>query len=115
MNPNDPLLDHIILCIFNLLQKHILTLISKCEKDISIYKDIKTLIFQCVNTRYLELDNPTNIMENTICDCISILIISGITHSWENCIEELIQNAEISNNNKQKLIYYMSKSCGRLW
>ena len=117
MNPNDPLLDHIILCIFNLLQKHILTLISKCEKDISIYKDIKTLIFQCVNTRYLELDNPTNIMENTICDCISILIISGITHSWENCIEELIQNAEISNNNKQKLIYICLKAvadCGEI-
>ena len=100
MNPNDPLLDHIILCIYDLLKKHILT-----------------LIFQCVNTRYLELDNPTNIMENTICDCISILIISGITHSWENCIEELIQNAEISNNNKQKLIYICLKAvadCGEI-
>ena len=107
MNPNDPLLDHIILCIYDLLKKHILTLISKSENNINIYRDIKSLIFQCVNTRYLELENPSNIMKNCICDCISILIISGITHTWENCIEELIQNVEICNNNKSELIYIL--------
>ena len=110
MNPNDPLLDHVILCIYDLLKKHILTLISKSEKNINIYRDIKSLIFQCVNTRYLELENPSNIMKNCICDCISILIISGITHTWENCIEELIQNVEISNNNKSELIYICLKA-----
>ena len=37
------------------------------------------IIFECVKKRYLDLKNPTNIMRKNICDCISILIITGIT------------------------------------
>ena len=71
INQNDQILDHIIICIYDLLAKHIKTLASVEENQISIYNDIKALIFQCVNKRYLSLENPTNIMKNFICDCIS--------------------------------------------
>ena len=110
IDSNDVLIDHIIVCIFDLLKKHILTLVSTNENQINIYKDIKSLIFQCVNKRYLDLENPSYAMKNIICDCISILIISGITHSWENCIEELILNAENNKNNKPELIYICLRS-----
>ena len=105
------ILDHIITCIYGLLKKHILTLIKENEKQENIYKDIKFLIFQCVNKRYLNLDNPSYTMKNKICDCISILIISGITHSWKSCIEDLIKEAENNNNkNKAELIYLCLRS-----
>ena len=105
------ILDHIITCIYGLLKKHILTLIKENEKQINIYNDIKLLIFQCVNKRYLNLDNPSYVMKNKICDCISILIISGITYSWKSCIEDLIQEAENNNNkNKAELIYICLRS-----
>ena len=104
---NDQILDHIIICIYDLLAKHITTLASVEENQISIYNEIKSLIFQCVNKRYLSLENPTNIMKNFICDCISILIISGISHNWEKCIEELISDAQ---NNTPELIYICLKS-----
>ena len=110
MNPNDPKIYDLILCIFDLLKIHVLTLISKCEKNNNIYGDIKSLIFQIVNTKYLGFEIPFNI-KDAICDCVSILIISGITHHWENCVEELIQNAENNNNNnKPELIYICLKS-----
>ena len=100
------ILDHIITCIYGLLKKHILTLIKENEKQVNIYNDIKLLVFQCVNKRYLNLDNPSYTMKNKICECISILIISGITHSWKSSIEDLIKEAENNNNkNKAELIY----------
>ena len=104
---NDQILDHIIICIYDLLAKHITTLASVEENQISIYNEIKSLIFQCVNKRYLSLENPTIIMKNFICDCISILIISGISQNWEKCIEELISDAQ---NNTPELIYICLKS-----
>ena len=107
INQNEPILDHIIICIYDLLAKHIKILVSTDKNQINIYNDIKTLIFQCVNKRYLNLENPTNIMKNFMCDCISILIISGITHNWENCIEDLILNTQ---NNNPELIYICIKS-----
>ena len=94
---NDPLLDHIIICIYGLLKKHIQTLISANLNRKDVYNDIKTLIFECVKKRYLNLENPTYIMRNYICDCISILIISGITSSWNMCIEDLITEAKSGN------------------
>lgn len=94
---NDPLLDHIIICIYGLLKKHIQILISANLNRKEIYNDIKTLIFECVKKRYLNLDNPTYIMRNYICDCISILIISGITSSWSTCIADLIKEAKSGN------------------
>ena len=111
INSDNQILDHIIICIYGLLQKHIMTLIEMNENQINIYNDIKSLIFQCVDKRYLNLENPTYAMRNTICDCISILIISGITHSWENCIEDLISNAEtFSKNGNNELIYICLRS-----
>ena len=110
IDSKNALLDHIIICIYDLLKKHILTLISTNENQINIYEDIKSLIFECVNKRYLELENPSYAMKNFICGCISILIISGITHSWQNCIEDLILNAERNKNNKPELIYICLKS-----
>ena len=111
INSDNQILDHIIICIYDLLQKHIMTLIEMNEKNINIYNDIRSLIFQCVDKRYLNLKNPSYAMRNTICDCISILIISGITHSWENCIEELISKAEIgSKNGNYELIYICLRS-----
>ena len=94
----DPLLDHIIICIYGLLKKHIQTLISANLNRKEIYNDIKTLIFECVKKRYLNLENPTYIMRNYICDCISILIISGITCCWNTCIEDLIKEAKSGNS-----------------
>ena len=111
INSNDQILDHIIICIYGLLQKHIMTLVELNENHINIYNDIKSLIFQCVDKRYLNLENPSYAMRNTICDCISILIISGITHSWENCIEELISKAKTgSKNRNNELIYICLRS-----
>ena len=105
INSENQILDHIIVCIYDLLKKHILTLIKTGNEEINVYNDIKILIFQCVNKRYLQLQNPSNIIRNYICDCISILIISGITHYWNNCIEELIDNAKNGINNNPELIY----------
>ena len=105
INSENQILDHIIVCIYDLLKKHILTLIKTGNEEINVYNDIKILIFQCVNKRYLQLQNPSNIIRNYICDCISILIISGITHNWNNCIEELIDNAKNGINNNPELIY----------
>ena len=87
------------------IQKHILTLIKTDNDETNAYNDIKILIFQSVNKRYLQLQNPSNIIRNYICDCISILIISGITYNWNNCIEELIDNAKNGINNNPELIY----------
>ena len=95
---NDPLLDHIIICIYGLLKKHIATLISTNIKQQNIYNDIKALILECLKKRYLNLGNPTYIMRNYICDCLSILIISGITCSWQTCIQDLINEAKSGNN-----------------
>ena len=103
-------MDHIIVCIYDLLKKHILTLISTNEEQVNIYNDIKSLIFQCVQKRYLYLENPSYIMKNYICDCISILIISGITFSWQNCVEDLIQDAENNKNKNPELIYICLRS-----
>ena len=105
INSENQILDHIIVCIYDLLKKHILTLIKTGNEEINVYNDIKILIFQCVNKRYLQLQNPSNIIRNYICDCISILIISGITHNWNNCIEELIDKVEIYNSNSLPTIY----------
>ena len=74
-NQNDPLLDHIIICIFGLLKEHITTLVSTNKKNKNIYNEIKRLILECLKKRYLNLHNPTYIMRNYICDCVSILII----------------------------------------
>ena len=105
------LLDHIIICIYDLLQKHIMTLIKINENQTNIYNEIKSLIFQAVDKRYLNFANPSYAMKNTICDCLSILIISGITHSWEKCIEELISKANsYSQNGKVELIYICLRS-----
>ena len=93
-DPNNTLLDHIIICIYGLLKKHIISLISNYENKQGIYNDIKSLIFECVKKRYLGLENPTNIMRKNICDCISILIITGISSSWETCISDLINEAK---------------------
>ena len=93
-DPNNTLLDHIIICIYGLLKKHIISLVSNYENKQGIYNDIKSLIFECVKKRYLGLENPTNIMRKNICDCISILIITGISSSWESCISDLINEAK---------------------
>ena len=93
-DPNNALLDHIIICIYGLLKKHIISLVSNYENKQNIYNDIKSLIFECVKKRYLGLENPTNIMRKNICDCISILIITGISSSWETCISDLINEAK---------------------
>ena len=98
IDSKNPILDHIIVCIYGLLKEHIQTLVSTNQNQISIYNDIKTLILHCVQKRYLELDNPSYTTRNYICDCISILIISGITYNWKSCIEELIQEAENKDN-----------------
>ena len=95
---NDPLLDHIIICIYGLLKEHISTLISTNKIHQNIYNDIKGLILECLKKRYLYLENPTYIMRNYICDCISILIISGITCSWKTCIQDLVGEAKNGNN-----------------
>ena len=94
---NDPLLDHIIICIYGLLKEHITTLVSTNKNQKRIYEDIKNLIFECVKKRYLNLDNPSYIMRKNICDCISILIISGITCSWTESIKDLIKEANTGN------------------
>ena len=94
---NDPLLDHIIICIYGLLKEHIATLISTNKSQQKIYADIKGLIFECVNKRYLKVVNPSYIMRKNICDCLSILIISGITCSWKSSIEDLIKEANGDN------------------
>lgn len=104
------ILDHIIICIYDLLKKHINILISTDEKFDGYYKDIQNLIFQCINKRYLGIENPSNIIRNIICGCVSILIISGITQSWENCIEDLIQNTFNNENKKEELIFITLKS-----
>ena len=96
--PNHPLLDHIIICIYGLLKKHIMTLVSTYLKKENIYNDIKALIFECVKKRYLNLKNPSNLIRKNICDCISILIISGITCSWKTCIIDLINEAKNGDN-----------------
>ena len=106
-NQNDPLLDHIIICIFGLLKEHITTLVLANKNNQNIYNDIKRLILECLKKRYLSLDNPTYIMRNYICDCISILIISGITCSWKTCIQDLI--AETKNGNPE-LIFIALRS-----
>ena len=94
---NDPLLDHIIICIYGLLKEHIATLISTNKSQQKIYADIKGLIFECVKKRYLNVVNPSYIMRKNICDCLSILIISGITCSWKSSIEDLIKEANSDN------------------
>ena len=94
---NDPLLDHIIICIYGLLKEHIITLVSTNKNQKRIYEDIKNLIFECVKKRYLNLDNPSYIMRKNICDCISVLIISGITCSWTESIKDLIKEANTGN------------------
>ena len=94
----DSLLDHIIICIYGLLKKHIITLISTNINQQNIYNDIKYLILECLKKRYLNLGNPTYIMRNYICDCLSILIISGITCSWQTCIQDLINEAKSGNH-----------------
>ena len=104
---NDPLLDHIIICIYGLLKKHIITLISTNINQQNIYNDIKSLILECLKKRYLNLDNPTYIMRNYICDCLSILIISGITCSWKTSIQDLINEAKSGN---QELIFIALRS-----
>ena len=103
----DPLLDHIIICIYGLLKKHISTLVSTNIKQKDIYNDIKGLILECLKKRYLNLENPTYIMRNYICDCISILIISGITCSWTTVIQDLINEAK---NGNPELIFIAIRS-----
>ena len=104
---NDPLLDHIIICIYGLLKKHITTLISTNINQQNTYNDIKSLILECLKKRYLNLNNPTYIMRNYICDCLSILIISGITCSWKTSIQDLINEAKSGN---QELIFIALRS-----
>ena len=108
IDSKDPILDHIIVCIYGLLKEHIKTLLSSNQ---NLYNDIKKLILYSVQKRYLELNNPSYVTRNNICDCISILIISGITNNWKNCVEELIkesQKDELNNNNE--LIYICLRS-----
>ena len=99
---NDPLLDHIIICIYGLLKKHISTLVLANINQKGVYNDIKTLILEIVKNRYIKLENPSYIMRNYICDCISILIISGITSSWQTCIQDLINE---TNSRNPELIF----------
>ena len=77
INKNEPILDHIIICIYDLLANYIKILVPTDTCQANIYNDFKSLIFRYINKRYLNLDNHTNIMKNFKCDCISILIISG--------------------------------------
>jgi hypothetical protein len=104
---NDPLLDHIIICIYGLLKKHILTLVEANINQKGVYNDIKNLILEIVNNRYIKLDNPSYIMRNYICDCISILIISGITSSWTTCIQDLINE---TNSGNPEMIFIVLRS-----
>ena len=61
------LLDHIIICIYDLLQKHIMTLIKINENQTNIYNEIKSLIFQAVDKRYLNSrrDKSKYLLEST--------------------------------------------------
>lgn len=68
-------------------------LIARNKKEQETYNVIKSLIFKCVKERYLNLKNPSYIMRKNICDCLSILILSGINYSWPSCITDLIKEA----------------------
>ena len=104
---NDPLLDHIIISIYEMLKKHISILVSANLNQKNIFNYIKDLILECLKKRYLNLENPTYIMRNYICDCISILIISGITCSWTTVIQDLINEAK---NGNPELVFIAIKS-----
>ena len=67
------------------IQKHILTLIKTDNDEINAYNDIKILIFQSVNKRYLQLQNHKliYICLRAIADC-NIIIMNIIKNDNNN-------------------------------
>ena len=62
---------------YDLLAIHNKILVSTDTCQANICNDFKSLIFRCINKKYLNFENRSNITKNFLCDCISILIISG--------------------------------------
>ena len=67
------------------IQKHILTLIKTDNDETNAYNDIKILIFQSVNKRYLQLQNHKliYICLRAIVDC-NIIIMNIIKNDNNN-------------------------------
>ena len=96
MEETNPLLVHIISCIFDLLKKHFKLLLSTNPKNKGIYQNIKTLIMKCLE-RYLRMNNPNKLITTYIAECLSILILSGVFYHWTSCIPDLIEESMNSN------------------
>lgn len=94
LDAKNPLIDHVSICIYGLLKKHIMKLLSTEQKDSQLYIQIKNSILKLIKEKYLSNSNFfSDLLKKNISDCLSVLIISGIFHNWMNCIPELIEES----------------------
>ena len=99
MEENNPLILHIISCMFSLLKTNIKSFLSKNPQSNVIYQKIQTLLMKCFE-KYLNMKNPHKLITRNISDCFSILILGGVFCHWTECISDLIEMSKKSNNLK---------------
>ena len=97
-----------MISIYGLLKKHIKLLLSTNPKDANYYKTVKMLIMNCINDKYLKMNNPIIIMRD-MADSLTILILSGIFYHWPTCIQDLINE---SMQKSVEFIYLVLRALG---
>ena len=110
MDESNPLLDHILSCIFGLLKKHFSLLISDNPQYKGLYDIIKKLIIQKCLKKFLSLNNPSRNLTNNMSGCFTLLIIGGSIFHWTNCIPELIE--ECYKNSNSSFCYIILRALG---
>ena len=103
MEENDPLIQHVITCLYSILKLNFKTLLPSNPQHITIYQNVKTIIIKCLE-KYLTMKNPPKFITINIADCFSILILSGVFSNWTTCISELIEESKRKNI---LIIYYI--------
>ena len=103
MEENDPLIQHVITCLYSILKLNFKTLLPSNPQHITIYQNVKTIIIKCLE-KYLTMKNPPKFITINIADCFSILILSGVFSNWTTCISDLIEESKRKNI---LIIYYI--------
>ena len=114
MDENNPLISHVISNIYSCLKEHMDYLCSIKDKESEIYNDIKNYVIKCLN-KYLNINNPDNLIRKNISDILMIILLSGLFYCWPNSIEDLINETKNSNlNNGIEFCYIVLRALGSI-
>ena len=79
-----------------ILNKHIITLISRLDKSKELFEKYKNDLFKIFN--YISQVNKKEQLLESICSSISIIIIIGINGFWTNGLDQLIDASKTNNS-----------------